>query len=78
MKFGTIPWAAPELVVGTQEPSFSSDSFSFGMVMWELATWKVLTHTHTHTLLLHCHFHFILLPFYKRTQIFHLIKNNKH
>ena len=28
------------MVVGDEEPSFASDAFAFGVVLWELATWR--------------------------------------
>lgn len=39
---GTVPWAAPE-VLGwpPSRPTCSSDAFSFGIVLWELMTWRV-------------------------------------
>ena len=40
MRFGTVGWASPELVVGNQEPSFASDAFAMGTLLWELATFK--------------------------------------
>jgi serine/threonine protein kinase len=40
MRFGTVGWAAPELVVGDAEPSFASDVFAMGTLLWELATYK--------------------------------------
>jgi len=40
LRSGTVPWAAPELVTGENDPSFQSDAFAFAIILWELATWK--------------------------------------
>jgi serine/threonine protein kinase len=37
---GTPGWAAPELIVG-KGVSKASDVFSFGIILWELLTWRV-------------------------------------
>lgn len=37
---GTAGWAAPETILG-KEATKASDVFSFGVVLWELLTWRV-------------------------------------
>jgi len=39
-EMGTAGWAAPEMILG-QGASKASDVFSFGIVLWELLTWRV-------------------------------------
>lgn len=36
-------WLAPEILAG-RSYSFSSDIYSFGMILWELLTWRVPWH----------------------------------
>ncbi len=38
---GSLPWLAPEIVMGTGEYSKAADVYSLGMVLYELATGKV-------------------------------------
>lgn len=37
---GTIPWMAPELVRDLYNPTFKSDIYSYGMVLWEISSRK--------------------------------------
>ena len=39
-ELGTAGWAAPEMILG-QGASPASDVFSYGIVLWELLTWRV-------------------------------------
>lgn len=39
MKYGTIPWASPEVVLG-KDATMASDVFAFGLILWELVTFK--------------------------------------
>ena len=40
---GTLPWMAPELLSGEEDIpySFASDVYSYGLVLWEIATHKI-------------------------------------
>jgi serine/threonine protein kinase len=47
---GTAAWMAPEMMSGSKDVTSATDVFSFGVVLWECVTFKVLliddcTHT---------------------------------
>lgn len=39
-EMGTAGWAAPEMILG-KGGTQASDVFSFGIILWELLTWRV-------------------------------------
>jgi serine/threonine protein kinase len=45
--YGVIPFTAPEVLRG-QQPTLSSDIYSFGIIMWELSSFKPPFHDKAH------------------------------